>query len=175
MGVQFYDKIEYKDLKEPQDGKTWRAIFEPYDHILNDFEFDVIIGASGKQKCLPAFKHNPVRGKLAIGITANFVRHKNKEEDSVSEIQGVAYVYRQDYFDDLERKTKIQLENIVYYKGDTHYFGNFERWTCQLSCVACLSYVREEEQLDQQGSYQERQGGHQSAFGKRQRGQGRWS
>ncbi|KAI6184711.1 F-actin monooxygenase [Aphelenchoides bicaudatus] len=122
LGVQFYDKLQYKDLKEPQDGKGWRAIFEPSDHILNDFEFDVIIGASGKQKCLPAFKHNPVRGKLAIGITANFVRHRNKEEDSVPEIQGVAYVYRQDYFDDLERKTKIQLENIVYYKGDSHYF-----------------------------------------------------
>jgi hypothetical protein len=53
LGVQFYDKIYYKDLKEPQDGKGWRAIFEPQDHILNDFEFDVIIGASGKQKCLP--------------------------------------------------------------------------------------------------------------------------
>jgi hypothetical protein len=123
LGVQFYDKIEYRDLKEPQeDGKGWRAILEPSDHILSNYEFDVIIGASGKQKCLPAFKHNPVRGKLAIGITANFVRHHTKQEDSVPEIQGVAYVYRQDYFDELERKTNIQLENIVYYKSETNYF-----------------------------------------------------
>jgi hypothetical protein len=122
LGVQFYDKVEFRDLKEPQDGKGWRGVFEPSDHILSDYEFDVIIGASGKYKCLPAFKHNPVRGKLAIGITANFVRHNNKEEDSVPEIQGVSYIYRQHYFDELEQKTNIQLENIVYYKGDTHYF-----------------------------------------------------
>lgn len=53
LGVQFYDKIEYKDLKEPQDGRGWRAVFEPSDHLLCDYEFDVIFGASGKNKCLP--------------------------------------------------------------------------------------------------------------------------
>lgn len=53
LGVQFYDKIEYKDLKEPEGGRGWRAILEPSDHILSNYEFDVIIGASGKQKCLP--------------------------------------------------------------------------------------------------------------------------
>lgn len=79
-----------------------------------------------------AFKHNPVRGKLAIGITANFVRHHTKQEDSVPEIQGVAYIYRQDYFDELEQKTGIQLENIVYYKSETNYFG--ELWSVALNC-----------------------------------------
>lgn len=55
LGVQFYDKVDYKDLKEPQDGKGWRAVFEPSDHILSDYEFDVIVGATGKQKTLPGF------------------------------------------------------------------------------------------------------------------------
>ncbi|KAI6196371.1 hypothetical protein M3Y94_01100900 [Aphelenchoides besseyi] len=123
LGVQFYDNVKYVDLIEPQrDKKGWRATFEPRDHVLSDFEFDVIIGASGKQKCLPTFKHNVVRGKLALGITVNFVHHRTKQENDIPELQGVAYVYRQHFFDELQRTANIKLENIVYYKSETHYF-----------------------------------------------------
>lgn len=122
LGVQFYDSVYFEDLVEPRDDKGWRAQFSPRDHILSDYEFDVVMGASGKNMCLPAFQQVVVRGKLAIGITANFVNHHTKQEDSVPEIQGVAYIYRQQFFDQLQQQTGVKLENIVYYKGDTHYF-----------------------------------------------------
>ncbi|KAI6238074.1 F-actin monooxygenase [Aphelenchoides fujianensis] len=113
----------FVDLIEPQNERGWRARFDPHDHILSEFEFDAVIGASGKHKCLPTFKHKVVRGKLAIGITANFVRHRTKAENDIPELQGVAYVYRQHFFDELRRKFDVKLENIVYYKSDeTHYF-----------------------------------------------------
>lgn len=136
LGVQFYDSVQFEDLCEPRDGRGWRGVFSPRDHLLADYEFDVVIGASGKNMCLPgecgtskvtpsvraAFQQVVVRGKLAIGITANFVNRHTKAEDSVPEIQGVAYIYRQQFFDALLAQTGVKLENIVYYKGDTHYF-----------------------------------------------------
>ncbi|XP_077428224.1 F-actin-monooxygenase mical1 isoform X2 [Vanacampus margaritifer] len=68
------------------------------------------------------FKHKELRGKLAIGITANFVNSNTAAEAQVAEISGVARIYNQKFFQDLLTETGIDLENIVYYKDDTHYF-----------------------------------------------------
>lgn len=38
------------------------------------------------------------------------------------EISGVAFIFNQKFFKDLYEETGIDLENIVYYKDDTHYF-----------------------------------------------------
>lgn len=35
---------------------------------------------------------------------------------------GVAFIFNQKFFKDLYSDTGIDLENIVYYKDDTHYF-----------------------------------------------------
>lgn len=43
-------------------------------------------------------------------------------EASVEEISGVAFIFNQKFFKDLTEQTGIDLENIVYYKDDTHYF-----------------------------------------------------
>lgn len=40
----------------------------------------------------------------------------------MEEISGVAFIFNQGFFKDLFAKTRIDLENIVYYKDDTHYF-----------------------------------------------------
>ena len=40
----------------------------------------------------------------------------------MDEISGVAFVYKQDFFNNLYDEFGIALENIVYYKDDTHYF-----------------------------------------------------
>lgn len=37
-------------------------------------------------------------------------------------IAGVAFIFNQKFFKDLYADTRIDLENIVYYKDDTHYF-----------------------------------------------------
>ena len=38
------------------------------------------------------------------------------------EISGVAFIFNQKFFKELYEVTGIDLENIVYYKDDTHYF-----------------------------------------------------
>lgn len=35
---------------------------------------------------------------------------------------GVAFIFNQQFFKDLKDKTGVDLENIVYYKDETHYF-----------------------------------------------------
>ena len=68
------------------------------------------------------FKRKEFRGKLAIAITANFTNNRTTAEAVVEEISGVAFVYKQDFFNSLYEELGIALENIVYYKDETHYF-----------------------------------------------------
>ena len=71
---------------------------------------------------MKGFKRKEFRGKLAIGITVNFVNKNTQVEAAIEEISGVAFIYNQQFFQELKDKTGIDLENIVYYKDDTHYF-----------------------------------------------------
>ena len=71
---------------------------------------------------IPGFRRKEFRGKLAIAITANFINRNTNAEASVEEISGVAFIFNQKFFRDLNQKTGIDLENIVYYKDETHYF-----------------------------------------------------
>ncbi|KAF2979716.1 hypothetical protein EK904_012740 [Melospiza melodia maxima] len=68
------------------------------------------------------FRRKEFRGKLAIAITANFINRNTTAEAKVEEISGVAFIFNQKFFQDLRDATGIDLENIVYYKDDTHYF-----------------------------------------------------
>ncbi|XP_062513190.1 protein-methionine sulfoxide oxidase mical3a-like isoform X2 [Corticium candelabrum] len=78
--------------------------------------------AEGAKPGLPGFTRKEFRGKLALGITANFVNRNTREEAAVSEISGVAFIFNQSFFQELKESTGINLENIVYYKDETHYF-----------------------------------------------------
>lgn len=59
---------------------------------------------------------------MAIAITANFTNRNTTAEAKVEEISGVAFIFNQKFFQDLRQETGIDLENIVYYKDNTHYF-----------------------------------------------------
>jgi len=59
---------------------------------------------------------------MSIAITANFVNTNSLEERKVQEIPGLSKQYDLEFFKNLENKTGIKLENIVYYKDLTHYF-----------------------------------------------------
>ena len=76
--------------------------------------------------CLPCvqsgFRRKEFRGKLAIAITANFMNRNTTAEAKVEEISGVAFIFNQRFFQELRDTTGVDLENIVYYKDDTHYF-----------------------------------------------------
>ncbi|XP_029289447.1 protein-methionine sulfoxide oxidase mical3a isoform X2 [Cottoperca gobio] len=127
LGIEIHVNVEFKGLIEPpEDQETerigWRAEVHPRTHPVNELEFDVIIGADGKRNTLPGFRRKEFRGKLAIAITANFINRHTTAEASVEEISGVAFIFNQKFFQDLREATGVDLENIVYYKDDTHYF-----------------------------------------------------
>lgn len=46
-----------------------------------------------------------MRGKLAIGITTNFINRHSRAEVEVAEISGVARIYNQKFFQNLYNKT----------------------------------------------------------------------
>ena len=98
------------------------GLVKPSDNSLNQLVFDCVIGAEGAKPGLPGFTRKEFRGKLALGITANFVNRNTREEAAVSEISGVAFIFNQSFFQELKESTGINLENIVYYKDETHYF-----------------------------------------------------
>lgn len=54
---------------------------------------------------LAGFKHKELRGKLAIGITANFINRNTAAEAQVAEISGVARIYNQKFFQELLTET----------------------------------------------------------------------
>ena len=123
FGVQYHNGVLYKDIKEPQDStEGWTVTMEPPDHPVTQLTFDAIIGCEGTRYCLKGFDRKEFRGKLALAITANFVNRNTEEEAAVEEISGVAFIFNQKFFKDLKAEMDIELENIVYYKDDTHYF-----------------------------------------------------
>ncbi|XP_014899759.1 F-actin-monooxygenase mical1 isoform X1 [Poecilia latipinna] len=122
LGVEVHTGVEYKGLIEPSVEKGWMAKLQPPSHPAAAFQFDVFISAGGGRFVPEGFKHKELRGKLAIGITANFINGNTAAEAQVPEISGVARIYNQKFFQDLLNETDIDLENIVYYKDDTHYF-----------------------------------------------------
>ncbi|MCP9261929.1 Protein-methionine sulfoxide oxidase MICAL3 [Dirofilaria immitis] len=117
LGVQIHNSITFHRLIFPKLNENgivegWRAEFDPPRHILSDFVFDALIGADGS-----VIQYQELRGKLAIGITANFVNQRTLAEEN-----GVAYIFNQQFFKDMKEVTGVDLENIVYYKDETHYF-----------------------------------------------------
>ncbi|XP_058637175.1 F-actin-monooxygenase MICAL2 isoform X3 [Onychostoma macrolepis] len=127
LGVEFHVNVEFVKLMEPpedqeNEGPGWRAEIRPADHPVADFDFDVVVGADGRRNSLEGFRRKEFRGKLAIAITANFINRNTTAEAKVEEISGVAFIFNQKFFQDLRQETGIDLENIVYYRDNTHYF-----------------------------------------------------
>ncbi|XP_036958971.1 F-actin-monooxygenase mical1 isoform X2 [Acanthopagrus latus] len=122
LGVEVHTGVEFQGLIEPSGENGWMAKLHPGSHPAASFQFDVFISAGGGRFVPDGFKHKELRGKLAIGITANFVNRNTAAEAQVAEISGVARIYNQKFFQDLLTETGIDLENIVYYKDETHYF-----------------------------------------------------
>ncbi|XP_062418839.1 F-actin-monooxygenase mical2b isoform X2 [Pungitius pungitius] len=127
LGVEIHVNVEFVKLVEPpadqsDDSPGWRAEVHPPSHPVADFDLDVVIGADGRKNTLDGFSRKEFRGKLAIAITANFVNRNTTAEAKVEEISGVAFIFNQKFFLELKEDTGIDLENIVYYRDNTHYF-----------------------------------------------------
>ena len=117
FGIEVIGGVEFREVVEPEmDNDPWRISVKPENHSLTSRGVDVLIGAEGKHVSLPGFRRKEFRGKLAIAITANFKNKRTTAEAIVEEISGVAFVYKQDFFNNLYEEFGIALENIVYYK-----------------------------------------------------------
>nr|XP_039255042.1 F-actin-monooxygenase MICAL3-like [Styela clava] len=124
FGVEIHVNTSFCDVIAPniEGSTTWKAKIEPSSSSVSDFDFHMVVGADGRKNTLKGFTKKEFRGSLAIGITVNFINKKTSEEARVSEISGINFIYRQEFFRELNRLHNIDLENIVYYKDDTHYF-----------------------------------------------------
>ncbi|XP_067347194.1 protein-methionine sulfoxide oxidase mical3b isoform X4 [Channa argus] len=157
LGVEVHVNVEFKNLVEPPEEQHrhqvgWRMAVSPESHLVNQLEFDVIIGADGRRNTLPGFRRKEFRGKLAIAITANFKNRNTTAEAKVEEISGVAFIFNQRFFQELRRETGIDLENIVYYKDDTHYFVMTAKKQSLLENGVILQDFADTEQLLSQGN-----------------------
>nr|XP_036870859.1 F-actin-monooxygenase MICAL3 [Manis javanica] len=127
LGIEIHVNVEFQGLVQPPEDQEnerigWRALVHPKTHPVSEYEFEVIIGGDGRRNTLAGFRRKEFRGKLAIAITANFINRNTTAEAKVEEISGVAFIFNQKFFQELREATGIDLENIVYYKDDTHYF-----------------------------------------------------
>ncbi|KAM6425719.1 F-actin-monooxygenase MICAL3 isoform 1-T1 [Rhynochetos jubatus] len=127
LGIEIHVNVEFQGLVYPPEDQEnerigWRALVHPKTHPVSEYEFEVVIGGDGRRNTLEGFRRKEFRGKLAIAITANFINRNTTAEAKVEEISGVAFIFNQKFFQDLREATGIDLENIVYYKDDTHYF-----------------------------------------------------
>ncbi|XP_060047358.1 F-actin-monooxygenase MICAL3 isoform X7 [Erinaceus europaeus] len=127
LGIEIHVNVEFQGLVQPPEDQEnerigWRAQVHPKTHPVSEYEFEVIIGGDGRRNTLEGFRRKEFRGKLAIAITANFINRNTTAEAKVEEISGVAFIFNQKFFQELREATGIDLENIVYYKDDTHYF-----------------------------------------------------
>ncbi|XP_077449439.1 protein-methionine sulfoxide oxidase mical3a-like isoform X2 [Stigmatopora argus] len=128
LGVEVHVNVEFKRVVEPPPPEQgprevgWTLEAWPKSHVVNQLQFEVIVGADGHRNTLPGFRRKEFRGKLALAITANFKNRNTRAEAKVEEISGVASIFNQKFFKDLRQETGIDLENMVYYKDETHYF-----------------------------------------------------
>ncbi|XP_064491825.1 F-actin-monooxygenase MICAL1 isoform X4 [Pseudopipra pipra] len=123
LGVEVHINVKFEGLVPPtRKAGAWQAVVQPSSSPLTHYQFDVLISAGGGKFVPEGFKRKETRGKLAIGITTNFINRHSQAEVEVAEISGVARIYNQKFFQNLYNKTGTDLENIVYYKDDTHYF-----------------------------------------------------
>ncbi|XP_019753008.1 protein-methionine sulfoxide oxidase mical3a-like, partial [Hippocampus comes] len=161
LGVQVHVNVEFKRVLEPPLDQRlrkvgWTLEAWPKSHLVNRLQFDVIVGADGRGNALPGFRRKEFRGKLAIAITANFKNRNTRAEAKVEEISGVASIFNQQFFQDLRRQTGIDLENLVYYKDDTHYFVMTAKKRCLLDKRVILQDFADSEPLLSRGNVDQR-------------------
>ena len=123
LGVKVYPGVTFEGLVEPEDTNDgWSVAISPAHSPVSSYNYDIILAADGKKNSLSGFHSKEFRAKLALAITANFVRHNTRAESIIPELGGVTFMFRQQFFKDMARELGIDLENIVYFKDETHYF-----------------------------------------------------
>jgi hypothetical protein len=119
MGVDVFIGAEWKGVVRR--GSKW---YSETDHsVLANYDFNVLIGADGEHSHVAAytgFKKRLQSYPLAIGVTANFMNDATESQAKAEEIN-VARQFQPAFFQKIKASMGIELENLVYYKDDTHY------------------------------------------------------
>eukprot|EP01087_Luapelamoeba_hula_P001011 TRINITY_DN1076_c0_g1_i2.p1 TRINITY_DN1076_c0_g1~~TRINITY_DN1076_c0_g1_i2.p1 ORF type:complete len:1930 (-),score=528.69 TRINITY_DN1076_c0_g1_i2:16-5805(-) len=166
LGVKFLPGVGYTKADElsagdqPQDPYDrqfcWKiqASAVPKDKLLVPYDekelyVNIIVGADGENSAVAKdllFDRKIMQGGRAIGITANFVNGNSREEKVIREF-GLLAVYNQEYFSKLKEQHNIDLENLVYYREQTHYFVMTAKMRCLVEKGVCRKTTTDTQQL----------------------------
>jgi len=166
LGVKFLPGVGYTKADELDAGQQpkdaldrkfcWKVqvsspskdkLIVPFDD--SELYFNIIIGADGENSAVAkdlAFDRKIMQGGRAIGITANFVNGNSREEKTIREF-GLLAVYNQEYFSKLKEQHNIDLENLVYYREQTHYFVMTAKMRCLVEKGVCKTTNNDTAQL----------------------------
>ncbi|KRY33787.1 Protein-methionine sulfoxide oxidase MICAL2 [Trichinella spiralis] len=128
VGVEVYENVAFYKLIEPKMNSNgeisgWKAALIPENHVLADYQFNVLIDASGKQNTVTGFSYKEFQERSSIGITANFINNNTKMEGLMNEcLYDMSYFNGLNFLRKLKANTGIELENFTYHKGDMHHF-----------------------------------------------------
>ena len=125
LGVEVKAGETFREVVEPTDEKGWVVVSEKKMEggvVRREQEADMVFGATGTKVLLKGFQMRTPDTKLAIAITANWSVKGTAEEKKVKEIAGISYQNHMDFFKALENTHGIDLENIVHFQDETHYF-----------------------------------------------------
>jgi hypothetical protein len=120
LGVKFYCGYSFEELYTNDD----QTILTRCTPEISNLKCTYLIGADGTSSTVVQKYDFPRRsfvGSLCIGITFNFKNCHTSDEVAITEF-AKASLYHQAYFQELQDKYNICLENLVYYRGETHYF-----------------------------------------------------
>lgn len=124
LGVTFFPSTTFEGIAHPDAIDSGRRPF--YTVVTNPqipwMEFTAILGACGTQDRLSdqaRIKRFVFSRKEAIGLVCYFPNHGTAEEKNVPEFSWTIQ-FKQQMFAKL-RAIGVDLENIVYYRGEMHY------------------------------------------------------
>ncbi len=84
LGVRIVCPARMVELVEPEaGGQGWKARFDPPGSWADNYYFNVLVAASGKNVCVDGFNRRSLDAKLSIAVTANFVNGGTREEAQV--------------------------------------------------------------------------------------------
>jgi hypothetical protein len=119
LGVRFHFGYNFNELYTG-DGKEILTRCDPPLEVPCTF----LIGADGVSSTVANrfdFHRVSFTGTLSIGITFNLQNNQTPEELALKEFAVIQY-YNQSMFKEIQDQFNISLENVVYYRGETHYF-----------------------------------------------------
>eukprot|EP00933_Yihiella_yeosuensis_P006060 TRINITY_DN110707_c0_g1_i1.p1 TRINITY_DN110707_c0_g1~~TRINITY_DN110707_c0_g1_i1.p1 ORF type:complete len:592 (+),score=119.03 TRINITY_DN110707_c0_g1_i1:70-1845(+) len=89
-----------------------------------ELQCNVLVGSDGENSLVAkaaGFESSFTQFSKSIGVTFNFEKSANPEETRLKEFSRSKQFYGK-WFQEVEQRTGVSLENFVYFKDETHYF-----------------------------------------------------